>query len=179
MTITGAAQALGYSADTIRRGVIKGTGPLAELLRDAGRKGNDGQWIVSLTDAQIARHRKSSISPPMLPQAPPAYAGTSSPDPVQPASAGQHEDVPVLLERLAGMEKRLADRDGEIARQAAEVERLRAQMVERDAAHRVERVELLAAAVAERERLLGLLERATVRPGVVERLLSLIRPKGT
>jgi hypothetical protein len=78
----------------------------------------------------------------------------------------------------------------EIARQTEEVTRLRsemnervaalqAQLAERDAAHRAERAEMQANAATERERLLGLLERATVRPGVVERLLSLLRPKGT
>jgi hypothetical protein len=56
---------------------------------------------------------------------------------------------------------------------------LQAQLAERDAAHRAERAEMQANAATERERLLGLLERATVRPGVVERLLSLLRPKGT
>jgi hypothetical protein len=49
-------------------------------------------------------------------------------------------------------------------------------MTERDAAHRAERAEILANAAAERDRLLGLLERATVRPGVIERLLTAIRP---
>ena len=73
LTIAEAALALGYSADTIRRGVVKGTGPLADLLRDAGRKTNEG-WIISLTDEQIAHHRKTGISQPTPPQAPPAHA---------------------------------------------------------------------------------------------------------
>jgi hypothetical protein len=179
MTIAETAQAFGYSVDTIRRGVVKGTGPLSELLRDAGKKGNDGQWLVSLTDEQIALNRKASMSQPTPPQAPPAYASPSLPEPTVPASIGQHKDVPVLLERISGLEKRLDDRDAEIARKAAEVERLRTQVAEWDAAHRVERGELLAAAAAERERLLGLLERTTVRPGVVERLLALLRPHRT
>jgi hypothetical protein len=175
LTIAEAALALGYSADTIRRGVVKGTGPLANLLRDAGRKGKEGQWLISLSDEQIARHRKpAGISQPTPPQAPPAYARISSPEPADPASIGQHEEV--LRERLAGLERRLADRDAEIARQEEEVARLRAEMAERDTAHRVERAEMLANAAAERDRLLGLLERATVRPGVIERLLAAIRP---
>jgi hypothetical protein len=175
MTIAETAQALGYSADTIRRGVVKGTGPLANLLRDAGRKGNEGQWVVSLTDEQIAQHRRASISQPMPPQVPPAYASPSSPEPAEQPSIGQHEGI--LFERIAGLEQRLADRDAEMARQADEVARIRTEIAERDAAHRVERAELLASAAAERERLLAMLERATERPpGVVERLLAIIRP---
>jgi membrane protein involved in colicin uptake len=110
----------------------------------------------------------------MLPQAPPAYASISSPEPADPASIGQHEEV--LRERLAGLERRLADRDAEIARQAEENTRLRLEMADQDAAHRAERAEMAASAAAERERLLLLLERATVRPSVIERLLAIIRP---
>ena len=91
-----------------------------------------------------------------------------------PPSIGQHEEV--LRERLTGLERRLADRDAEIARQAEENTRLRLEMVDQDAAHRAERAEMAANAAAERERLLGLLERATVRPSVIERLLAIIRP---
>ena len=100
LTIAEAALALGYSADTIRRGVVRGTGPLADLLRDAGRKTNEG-WIISLTDEQIARHRKVSISQPMPPQGTPAYARLDQPEPTVPVSTGQHEEV--LRERLAGL----------------------------------------------------------------------------
>jgi hypothetical protein len=176
LTIAEAALALGYSADTIRRGVVRGTGPLADLLRDAGRKTNEG-WIISLTDEQIARHRKVSISQPTPPQGTPAYARLDQPEPTVPVSTGQHEEV--LRERLAGLERRLADRDAEIARQAEENTRLRLEMADQDAAHRAERAEMAASASAERERLLLLLERATVRPSVIERLLSFLRPKGT
>jgi hypothetical protein len=175
LTIAEAAQALGYSADTIRRGVVKGAGPLAELLRDAGRKGNEGQWLISLSDEQIARHRKASIGQPTPPQEPPAYASVTTPEPADQASIVREDAV--LLERIAGLEKRLADRDAEISRQAEEVARLRVQMVERDAAHRAERSEMLTNAAAERERLLTLIERATERPpGIVERLLAVLRP---
>jgi hypothetical protein len=147
--------ALGYSADTIRRGVFKGTGPLGDLLRDSGRKTNEG-WIISLTDEQIAQHHKPvSIGQPTPPQEPPAYASLSSPEPTMPASIRQHEEV--LRERLAGLERRLADRDAEIARQAEENTRLRAEMADQDAAHRAERAEMAASAAAERERLLLLL----------------------
>jgi hypothetical protein len=175
LTIAEAALALGYSADTVRRGVVKGTGPLAALLRDAGRKGNEGQWLISLSDEQIARHRKpAGVGQPMPPQAPPAYASISSAETAAPASMGQHEEV--LRERLAGLERRLADRDAEIARQAEENTRLKLEMADQDAAHRGERAEMAASATAERERLLLLLEWATVRPGVIERLLAIIRP---
>lgn len=175
LTIAEAALALGYSADTVRRGVVKGTGPLAELLRDAGRKGNEGQWLISLSDEQIARHRKpAGVGQHMPAQAPPAYASISSAEPAASVSIGQHEEV--LRERLAGLERRLVDRDAEIARQVDEVGRLRAEMAERDAVHRTERTEILANAAVERERLLGLLERATVRPSVIERLLAFIQP---
>jgi hypothetical protein len=74
------------------------------------------------------------------------------------------------------LERRLADRDAEIARQAEENTQLRAEMADQDAAHRAERAEMAASAAAERERLLGLLERATMRPSVTERLLAIIRP---
>src|SRR3954449_7693148 len=57
LTIAEAAVVLGYSADTIRRGVVRGTGPLGDLLRDAGRKTNEG-WMIWLTDEQIGRYRK-------------------------------------------------------------------------------------------------------------------------
>src|SRR4051794_12366169 len=175
LTIAEAALALGYSADTVRRGVVKGTGPLADLLRDAGRKGNEGQWLISLSDEQIAHNRNpAGVGQPMPPQAPPAYASPRPPEPADPASIGQHEEV--LRERLAGLERRLADRDAEIARQVEEVARLRAEIADQDAAHRAERAEMAASAAAERERLLLLLERATVRPSVIERLLAIIRP---
>jgi hypothetical protein len=165
--------ALGYSADTIRRGIVKGTGPLGDLLCDSGRKTNEG-WIISLSDEQIARYRKpAGVSQPMPPQAPPAYASVSSAETASPASIGQHEEV--LRERLAGLERRLADRDAEIARQAEENKRLRLEMADQDAAHRAERAEMAASAAAERGRLL-LLERGTARPSVIERLLAIIRP---
>jgi chromosome segregation ATPase len=58
MSIADAARALGYSVDTVRRGVVKGVGPLADLLRDAGRRQQDGQWLVTLTAQQIEGNRK-------------------------------------------------------------------------------------------------------------------------
>jgi hypothetical protein len=178
MTIAEAARVLGYSADTIRRGVVKGAGPLAELLRDAGRKTNEGQWIVCLSDDQIARHRKPGISQPMPPQGPPAYAGPSQPPALE--SNGTENAEEVLRERIVGLEQRLADRDAEIVRIRTDLAQHnnvhRAQLAEQADKHRAERVELLAGAAAERERLLTLLERATVRPGLLERLLAVVLP---
>lgn len=164
MTITEAARRLGYSVDTIRRGVVKGAGPLATLLRDAGRKTNQGHWRVCLSDDQIARHRKPSISQPGLPQVPPAYAGPSQPP--SPESNRRGEGEGVLRERIAGLEQRLADRDAETAR-------LRSDLAHQAEAHRAQ---LAAQADKHRAELLALLERAAVRPGLLERLLTVVLP---
>lgn len=56
MTVLQAAEALGVSDDTIRRG-LEGKGPLADLLRDAGAKDNTGRWMISLTAEAIERNR--------------------------------------------------------------------------------------------------------------------------
>src|SRR5215217_6797708 len=56
MTVLQAAEALRVSDDTIRRG-LAGKGPLAELLRDAGRRDNSGRWMIELTAAEVERHR--------------------------------------------------------------------------------------------------------------------------
>jgi glutamine synthetase len=77
--------------------------------------------------------------------------------------------VAVLEQELTGLKQRLADRD-------AEIDRIRTKLDEQEAAHRAEREKMLASAAAERERLLELLERATVRPGLIERLVTMIRP---
>jgi hypothetical protein len=164
MTIAEAARVLGYSADTIRRGVVKGAGPLAGLLRDAGRKTNEGQWIVCLSDDQIARYRKPGIGQPELPQGPPAYASLSQPLASESNGTGGVEDV--LRERIAGLEQRLADRDAEIAR-------LRTDLAHQNDAHRAQ---LATQADKHRAELLALLERATVRPGLLERLLAVVLP---
>ena len=87
----------------------------------------------------------------------------------QPVAEPLPQRIAVLEQEIAGLKERLSDRD-------AEIDRIRAQLASQDAAHRVERSELLIAAAAERERLLGLLERASVRPGIIERLLTAIRP---
>ena len=42
LTVAEAAEALAVSDDTIRRG-LAGTGPLADLLRDAGHRDNTGR----------------------------------------------------------------------------------------------------------------------------------------
>jgi excisionase family DNA binding protein len=79
------------------------------------------------------------------------------------------QQVAVLKQELADLKQRLAERD-------AEIDRVRSLLVNQEAAHRAERTEMLTSAAAERERLLGLLERATVRPSMLERLMALIRP---
>lgn len=56
MTVLQAAEALRVSDDTIRRG-LAGKGPLAELLRDAGRRDNTGRWMIELTAVEVERHR--------------------------------------------------------------------------------------------------------------------------
>jgi hypothetical protein len=81
-----------------------------------------------------------------------------------------------LRERVAGLEQRLADRDAEIGRRDEEIARLQVQLSAQADKHCAERAELLAGAAAERERLLMLLERAMVRRGLLERLLSVVRP---
>ena len=58
LTLAEAAKALGFSVDTVRRGVTRGTGPLSDLLRDAGRRTNSGQWVITLSDTQIIQHRQ-------------------------------------------------------------------------------------------------------------------------
>src|SRR3954452_25295073 len=126
MTIVEAARALGYSDDTIRRGVLKGVGPLGSLLRDAGRKSNDGQWIISLTPEQIAQHKRPCV-------------GVSQPEPavdtVTDAGVGNS-----LIEELRA---RIADRDQQIEQIRQDYERTRSD-------YREERERLLADIVAAR-----------------------------
>jgi hypothetical protein len=71
MTVLQAAEALGVSDDTIRRG-LAGKGPLAELLRDAGRRDNSGRWMIELTAADVERHRTPHprLRQPTPPEAP-------------------------------------------------------------------------------------------------------------
>src|SRR4051812_17664483 len=59
MTVVEAAEALSVSDDTIRRG-LAGTGPLADLLRDAGHRDNTGRWIIELDVTQVAERSRSS-----------------------------------------------------------------------------------------------------------------------
>jgi hypothetical protein len=82
MTVLQAAEALGVSDDTIRRG-LAGKGPLAELLRDAGRRDNSGRWLIELTAAEVERHRTPlprlrQLTPPEAPQVPPAEGDAAS-----------------------------------------------------------------------------------------------------
>jgi hypothetical protein len=74
LTVAEAAEALAVSDDTIRRG-LHGKGPLADLLRDAGRPDNTGRWIIELTAEAIQQnraHRRGQPTPSELTPAPPA-----------------------------------------------------------------------------------------------------------
>jgi hypothetical protein len=104
--------------------------------------------------------------PPALPDA--TVASTVDDDFAQPLLEPLPQRVAVLEQKLAGLKQRLEDRD-------VEVDRIRTQLADQGAAHRAERSEMLANAAAERERLLGLLEKTTVRPGVIERLAAIFR----
>src|SRR4051812_43334785 len=82
MTVLQAAEALRVSDDTIRRG-LAGKGPLAELLRDAGRRDNTGRWTIELTAAEVERHRMPlprlrQLTPPETPRAPLAEVDLTS-----------------------------------------------------------------------------------------------------
>jgi hypothetical protein len=69
MTVAEAAEALAVSDDTIRRG-LAGTGPLADLLRDAGRRDNAGRWVIELSAEQVERNRSARRRQPTQPQEP-------------------------------------------------------------------------------------------------------------
>src|SRR3954466_15319525 len=74
ITVLRAAGARGVSGATIRRG-LAGKGPLAELLRDAGRRDNSGRWMIELTAVDVERHRTPhprlrQPTPPETPLAP-------------------------------------------------------------------------------------------------------------
>jgi hypothetical protein len=163
LTVLEAAEALGVSDDTIRRG-LSGTGPLADLLRDAGHRANDGRWIIELTAEAIERHRaptrrqRLQHTAPDLPPASQAEAEVvrlrervdALRSAAEAAAAAHREE----LERLA------AGHSGELARlqaaHAAEVGRLRADLdherterraeAERAAAERAKLMDALATA---------------------------------
>ena len=107
-----------------------------------------------------------------IPAAPPDVTVAATVDDIlaQPVPEPLRQRVAVLEQELSGLKQRLADRD-------AEIDRFRTHLADQDATHRAERSEMLASAEAERERLLGLLERATVRPGLIVWLVAMIRPK--
>jgi hypothetical protein len=69
MTVAEAAEALAVSDDTIRRG-LAGTGPLADLLRDASRRDNTGRWVIELTAAEVERNRSARRRQPTQQQEP-------------------------------------------------------------------------------------------------------------
>jgi len=71
LTVAEAAEALAVSDDTIRRG-LAGTGPLANVLRDAGHRDNTGRWVIELATETVERNRSARRRQPTPPQEPPA-----------------------------------------------------------------------------------------------------------
>ena len=71
LTVAEAAEALGVSDDTIRRG-LAGTGPLADVLRDAGHRDNTGRWVIELAAEAVERNRSARRRQPTPPQEAPA-----------------------------------------------------------------------------------------------------------
>lgn len=155
MTIAEAARALGYSVDTVRRGVTKGTGPLGGLLRDAGRRDNSGQWTVSLTPAQITQHKKR------LDQ-------DSQHRPATIAAAQASPDDALVQELRRHMARLEADLDRERRDHAADRQRLLDQLDQLDQ-HQAEHQ-------AERRQLLDMLSDLVRRPGRMEATKPSSRP---
>src|SRR3954469_23472124 len=108
MTVLQAAEALRVSDDTIRRG-LAGKGPLAELLRDAGRRDNSGRWMIELTAADVERHRTphSRLRQPTPPETP-----------LAPLAEGDAANLRELVDTLR------AAMDAATAAHRAELERL-------------------------------------------------------
>ena len=71
LTVAEAAEALGVSDDTIRRG-LAGTGPLTDVLRDAGHRDNTGRWVIELAAEAVERNRSARRRQPTPPQEAPA-----------------------------------------------------------------------------------------------------------
>jgi hypothetical protein len=131
VTVLQAAEALRVSDDTIRRG-LAGKGPLAELLRDAGRRDNTGRWTIELTAAEVERHRSPlpRIRQPTLPEVPHV--------PLADADLVSLRDLADTLRVSA---------EAAAAAHAAELDRLRADIEHERAERRAERQ----AATAERD----------------------------
>jgi hypothetical protein len=146
MTVLEAAQALGVSDDTIRRG-LEGKGPLRDLLRDASHKDNTGRWVIELAPEAIERNRSlgrrhHQPTPPEAPLTPPA-------DP----------EMAALRELAAGL-RAAADTAAEAHR--AELERLAA-------AHAAELERIQTTHAADATRLREELERNRARLAQTER----------
>ena len=142
LTVAEAAEALGVSDDTIRRG-LAGTGPLADVLRDAGHRDNTGRWVIELTAREIERHRsirRRQHTPPQEPPAAPAEAETvrlrerldALRTAAEAASGAHKEEIQRLAEGHQTEMARLA------AAHAAELGRVRADLEHERAERRAE-----------------------------------------
>ena len=133
MTVAEAAEALAVSDDTIRRG-LAGTGPLAELLRDAGHRDNTGRWVIELTADELERNRFARRRQPTQPQVPlaaPAEAELTKlrerldtlRSAAEAASEAHKEEIQRLAEAHgAELERLAAAHTGELARVRADLD---------------------------------------------------------
>jgi hypothetical protein len=138
MTVTEAAEALAVSDDTIRRG-LAGTGPLAELLRDAGHRDNTGRWLIELAAEKVERNRAVRRRQPTQPQdslAPPADAELARlrervdalRSAADGASGAHKEEIQRLAEaHRAEIERQAAAHAGELGRIRADLDHERAE----------------------------------------------------
>src|SRR4051812_22637492 len=124
LSVKEAAEALGVSEDTIRRGITRGSGPFGDLLRDRGIRTDDGRWMVRLADADVERHARPALRRIRL------GVHTLTDEPVAPQRPAA--DATVFRQRIAELEaelKSLRDENAtgneRLARShAAELERL-------------------------------------------------------
>jgi hypothetical protein len=122
------------SDDTIRRG-LAGTGPLAELLRDAGHRDNTGRWVIKLAAEEVERNRSARRRQPTQPQeplAPPADAELARLRERIDALRSAAEAASGVLQRLveahnAELERQAAAHAGELARVRADLDHERAE----------------------------------------------------
>src|SRR5215210_370234 len=133
MTVAEAAEALVVSDDTIRRG-LAGTGPLAELLRDAGHRDNTGRWVIELAAEEVERNRSARRRQPTQPQeplAPPADAELARlrervdalRSAAEAASRAHKEEIQWLAEaHKAELERQAAAHAGELGRIRADLD---------------------------------------------------------
>ena len=153
LTVAEAAEALRVSDDTIRRG-LAGTGPLADLLRDAGHRDNKGRWIIELAADAVERNRSARRRQPTPPQEPPAAPAEAElirlrerldtlRSAAEAASGAHKEEIQRLAEGHQAELARLA------AAHAAELGRIRADLDHERAERRAEAER----AAKERERL--------------------------